>query len=208
MSGFFSNFPTIDYNGKKIRDIMKRSIAIEKIKNVGVPLQPFKLEENERCDYLASALFSRPDFDYIFYMLNDIIDPYYEWYLTQEQLDELIATKYGGESLTVRYYYYYDMYELISNTDYKIDPTTYLDLTSTEKLLYQGVETSKLFVTPETYDSLPAAEQPLYTPVSNRTFEYDENEKRKFLNIVLPEYGNVINRQVRATLNDQPINLR
>lgn len=208
MPGFFSNFPTIDYNGKKIRDITKRSIAVEKIKNVGVPLQPFKVEENERCDYLASALFSRPDFDYIFYMLNDIIDPYYEWYLTQEQLDEFISTKYGVTSLSVRYYYYYDMYELITNTDYKIDPDTYLPLSSTDKLLYRGVESSKLFVTPETYDALSPTTQTLYTPVSNRTHEYNENEKRKYLNIVLPEYGSVINRQIRASLNDQPLNLK
>ena len=79
--------------------------------------------------------------------------------------------------------------------------------TANEKLLYEGVESTKTIVTPETYDALTATEQTNYTAVNNRDYEAEENSKRKYLNGVLPEYGSIINRQIRTSLNDQPISL-
>lgn len=204
---YFSNFPTIDYNGKKIRDITKRTIAIDSIKNNGVPMQAFQLNENERSDFLAAALFQRPEFDYIFFLINDIVDPYHEWYLPQDLFDQFVINKYGGESLSVRYYYYYDRYQRILDTSFKVTFEKYINFTTGERALFEGVESTKTIITPATYDALSASEQTAYTAVTNRDYEAEENAKRKYLNGVLPEYGSLINRQIRASLNDQQVNL-
>lgn len=205
MAGYFSNFPSIEYNGKQIKNIMKRSIAFERIINLGVPLQALELQELERPDYIAEVLFERPEFDYILYMVNDIMDPYYEWYLTQTQLDSFIGNKYGATSNDAKYYEFYQQYRSKINQNIIIDFDTYVSLQTDERQQYEKILESVLLVTPETYDQLSENMKQFYFIVTNSEYEKRENDKRRFINVVATQNSTVIHKQLRQSLNNQPL---
>lgn len=205
MAGYFSNFPSIEYNGKTIKDIMRRSTAVEKIINLGVPLQPLELRELERADYVSDALYNRPEFDYILYMVNDIIDPYYEWYLSQNQLDSFIDNKYGITRSNPKYYEYYNNYKSKNNPNKIIDLDQYKQLSAVDRQEYEKIAESVLLVTPDTYDSLSEDDKQFYFVVTNEVFERRENDKRRFVNVVAAEFSGTVNKQIRQSLNNQPL---
>ncbi len=96
MPAYFSNFPTIRYKSENTdstaKNILLRGILRDEAKKV--LLETIEIKSGDRADYLSHLLYENPEYDYLFYILNDIVDPYYEWHLTKEQLDEYLANKY------------------------------------------------------------------------------------------------------------------
>lgn len=205
MSGYFSNFPTIDYKGKAAKDIMKRGRVKEQILQDTTPFEPFELKEMERADYLAELLYNRPQLDYLFYISNNIIDPYYEWYLTADQLAPKIDEKYGTQAFSVKYYEYWNRYQNTKNPSIIIDVERFIVLSISQKELYEKVETSRIQITPETYNNLSPEFKAVCVGVSFASDEQRENDKRKFINVPSATIGIEIHRQLRSLLNDQPL---
>lgn len=48
-----------------------------------------------RPDVLADAYYQDAELDWMIYLSNQIIDPYYNWYLNEEELQSYILDKYG-----------------------------------------------------------------------------------------------------------------
>lgn len=96
MAHYFNNLPLIQYNGKLSRSLISRAaISQETIKNSSV-FYPYTNKHNERADTLAYHYYQSSYMDWLLYYANDIIDPYYGWYLTQEQFQQYLADKYGS----------------------------------------------------------------------------------------------------------------
>lgn len=97
MAGYFSNFPTVQYKtdlvNSEAKNIMLRGIMREEAKKL--TLETLEMRSGDRADYLSYLLYKTPENDFLFYLLNDIVDPYYEWYLTEEQFNIYIQNKYS-----------------------------------------------------------------------------------------------------------------
>jgi hypothetical protein len=57
---------------------------------------PYEIVEEERADQFSARYYEDSYQSWVLYITNNITDPYYEWYLSEQQLVELCDKKYGS----------------------------------------------------------------------------------------------------------------
>lgn len=95
-SGYFSRFPIIEYRGKQTIDLTRRVKLSDSILRQPNVFYPFTLTNEMRPDTLAFDYYGDPNVEWITYLSNGIIDPYYGWYLTDDEFGKHIENKYGS----------------------------------------------------------------------------------------------------------------
>lgn len=98
---YFSNFNTIKYGNNSVIDITERVVVTENTQKNPFIYYPVDISDGDRADNVAFNNYQDPYKSWIVYLNNDIIDPYYEWYMNQDQFIEFIKTKYGSYELSV-----------------------------------------------------------------------------------------------------------
>ena len=98
MSKYFDRFPITEYNGETVRNILAKVNLSEQNKRDIYAYYEFTLEEGlVRPDTLAGNYYNDPNFDWVFYLTNDVVDPYYSFYVEEDNFRNYIAKKYGSE---------------------------------------------------------------------------------------------------------------
>jgi hypothetical protein len=162
MAFLFRPYPTISYRvpGTKksilATDITRRFSVANFIRNAKVTFDEYTVQDSERPDMIAHGYYDDSTLDWLVLLTNEIQDPYYEWPLSYEQLQNMVLQKYRGrgtnnsDTATLSYVYQtVHHYEWITQkasviTDYSnrrilnektliVDYTTYLTLTDTER---------------------------------------------------------------------------
>ena len=93
---YFDKFPTISYGNNNVVDITRRVALLEKISTDPFAFYPYDITSNERADQLSHRYYEDPYKSWILYLGNKIVDPYYEWYLSDDEFQEYIVNKYGS----------------------------------------------------------------------------------------------------------------
>lgn len=97
---YFSNIPTISYGNNFVRNILTRVKITNDFKKQSGVYYPYVLEEASpsglRYENLSFDYYDDVDNVWILHLTNEIIDPYYDIPLTQEQFDEYVIKKYGS----------------------------------------------------------------------------------------------------------------
>jgi hypothetical protein len=104
---YFEKFPQIFYNNKLCRDITRRVAISGKSRNDPYAYYPLELNSGMRPDALAEAYFEDAEADWLIYLSNQIVDPYYGWYLDQFEFANYINDKYGSEEVAIKEIAYY-----------------------------------------------------------------------------------------------------
>jgi len=141
---YFKNFPTIIYDGTVVTDITLRVHLREKIKEAIGAWDYYIVKEGESIEEIADKAYGNPNYHWVIMLLNDIVDPIYDWILTQEELNDYITKAYGADADATRY------------------------------TLLNG--------------RIVDAGTPSSTPVTNREYEETENEKKREIMILKPEF--------------------
>lgn len=114
---------------------------------------PIEVEAGLRPDHIADAYYEDAEMDWLIWLTNDIMDPYYNWYLNENEFDDFINKKYGSYEAAVKKIRYY------RNNWYTLDES----------------------VTPTFYDNtLVPVLKKYYTPVlgeNNKIIEYVRREE-------------------------------
>jgi hypothetical protein len=92
---YFSKFPVITYQDYRVRNITERVSVITKAKSSAMVYYPYELGNELRADQLAGAYYNDPDLDWMIYLANDIVDPYYGWHIYELDFEDYIISKYG-----------------------------------------------------------------------------------------------------------------
>lgn len=93
---YFEKFPIISYSNSQVVDITRRTTLLNKVFENPYVYYPYDLSDEERAEQLSARYYEDPFQSWILYLVNNIVDPYYEWYLTESQLYELSEKKYGS----------------------------------------------------------------------------------------------------------------
>lgn len=130
---YFTNFPKISYGNNIVRNILLSvTITTDNVKSIS----PLTLNEGERSDIVADLLYDRPSFDWLLWMTNDIIDPYYDWYLTSDQLENYVNEKYSNNGSGIHHYEHNTEKYLINQTTYNLmspeEQTNFTSITNYE----------------------------------------------------------------------------
>lgn len=104
MAFYFRPFPKVEYDLKKnklpllltnvtarykIRDVLKDKVAI---------YYDYIVKDSDRPDLIAYKYYDDETLDWLIYLVNDIIDPYYDWPLQQDAFEKYMRTLYGSVS--------------------------------------------------------------------------------------------------------------
>jgi hypothetical protein len=95
---YFENFPIIEYEGRRVRDISRRSNFVRAVSNNPYLYYPYTVSEGERAEDIANFYYGSVDYVWLVYMANNIIDPYHEWPMDPQTFNDYLVEKYTEQS--------------------------------------------------------------------------------------------------------------
>lgn len=93
---YFDKFPVITYANTEAIDITRRVAVMDKIASEPYVFYPYEITDNERADQFSARYYDDQYKSWIVYVVNKIVDPYYEWYLNEKEMQEFLIKKYGS----------------------------------------------------------------------------------------------------------------
>ena len=112
MTAHFSQFPRTTFNKSIIKDVSIRLDFVTRIKNNLTLYQYEDLKDGERPEDIALKFYGDPELFWVVLYINDKVDPFYDWLLTEEHLNSYITRKYGAENINAVHHY-----ETTANSD-------------------------------------------------------------------------------------------
>lgn len=96
IGSYFEKFPLIQYSNNAVVDITRKVKLVDSVKQNPYLFYPYTIQNMERPDQIADSVYENQYYDWMIYLSNEMIDPYYEYYLNFEEFDEFISSKYGS----------------------------------------------------------------------------------------------------------------
>lgn len=94
--GYFKNFPLTAYSNTAVIDITRRCRVLDSVRGDPFSYYPYTIKSGQRADFIASKYYDNEMRSWMVFTSMDIIDPYYEYPLTDEQFNGYIIDKYGS----------------------------------------------------------------------------------------------------------------
>ena len=98
MTKYFENFPVIEYEGQRVKDITRRSSFSKLVSTNPLLLMPYTVKEGQRPEDIAQFYYGSTDYTWLVYMSNNIIDPYHQWPMSEADFNNYLIEKYTEES--------------------------------------------------------------------------------------------------------------
>ena len=96
----FSRFPDIAYNNETMKDLSIALIIRPEIKNHKDLFFWYELEEWETPESVAFDFYGNTAYNFIVLLMNDIVDPFFDWQLSRAELVDYCVSKYGLPTIT------------------------------------------------------------------------------------------------------------
>lgn len=209
MAKYFSNFPKtyytledIPYSIDVVTNIISRFSFEQSFKENTSIYEKYSVQESDTPEIIASKIYDSPERHWIVLMMNDIVDAQYDWPLEYRTLTTFINDKYTANANTAvgqtglmwsqentHSYYSVEKRTTIRTGDsseikVRVDANTYANVvtSSTNKTLKDGneikIDTSK-------------------ESISYYTYEIDENEKKRQIKILKPEFAYALEQELK-----------
>lgn len=118
---YFSNFPVIYYGDKIVKNIVLKTTILKDIFLDSSQFYTYQVKDGEKPTTVAYNYYGSVDYVWLVLLSNQITDPYFEWCLSNEELDSYIIKKYGSiETAQSTIIGYREV-----GSDYIYSPTTY-----------------------------------------------------------------------------------
>lgn len=98
MTKYFENFPTIEYEGQRVKDITRRNSFSKLVSTNPLLYMPYTVKEGQRPEDIANFYYGSTDYTWLVYMSNNIIDPYHQWPMAEADFNAYLIEKYQAES--------------------------------------------------------------------------------------------------------------
>ena len=175
---YFKNFPLIDYNGISLRNILLKAKIVKNVFKRFDVYYPYTLEDWERPDTIAFDYYGDSKYAWVIYIANDIVDPYYEWVLSTEDLISMIKSKYNMTLDETRNHIIHYRYEGVGEDESIIKRKTWL-------------------MPKETFINLPSSERAGWVPVYAYDYEVEQNESRRNIRLLDSNYITTIDTEMK-----------
>jgi hypothetical protein len=96
--------PKLSYNGVPISDISIRFHSLDSARKFYSFFYEYELSYGETAESLSYKLYGSHDHWWILYAINNIIDPFYDWLMTDEEVDRYVELAYGDKSNDIHHY--------------------------------------------------------------------------------------------------------
>lgn len=100
MDNYFRNFPLIAYGNSVANTVsvnLFAKVAFQKsLQERYEVFHPYTIQEGDRADTIAYLYYGDAGYDWLVYYSNNVLDPYYDWYLDHTTFKKYINSKYGS----------------------------------------------------------------------------------------------------------------
>ncbi len=93
--GYFKDFPKIEYQGKIARNLISRPKIKDQILGNPTAFYDYVITDDLRPDQVSYLYYDDPQYVWLIFLANNIVDPYYEWPLNQNNFESFLISKYG-----------------------------------------------------------------------------------------------------------------
>lgn len=217
---YFAYFPQTYYSFDKananfslVTNVFARTKIIKEVLDNSLLYYKYEIKEGETPEIVAYNFYGDPQKHWIVLYANSIIDPEYEWVLHSRELDNYIISKYGSiENAQTTLHHYEMKIEEYNSIDGRVNERLY---TVTDKNYNFNSKLAE-----DRFDILPTLNNPpvkvnysysladgstltgteTYTAISNYDYEFDQNEKRRTINILNPDYALQIENELKELM--------
>ena len=98
MSEYFDKFPLIRYQNLAARDLTRRVNFLKSTVANPFVFLPYTIEDDMRPEDVAYYYYGSTDYTWLIYLANNIVDPYHQWPLSQENFNQYLIQKYSAQS--------------------------------------------------------------------------------------------------------------
>ena len=209
MAGYFSKFPKIYFtlnDGQsvdRITNIMAKFSLNDSIKDNTAVYYEYDITESDTPEIVANKMYGSPERHWVVLMMNNIVDPQYDWPMTTITLNNFIDAKYSntqyansntsGAGLSYAESNVHSYYKVITTTipngskivnEYQVDANTYANVTvstSTVTLADNNVITIATSKDSKTYYE----------------YEVEQNESKRKIKLLKPEFIPTLEDEIR-----------
>lgn len=96
MTQYFKKLPIISYANTPSINIMARVNLTKLALQSKQSYYAYVIDEGERADVLSYNYYKSPDYTWLIHLSNQVIDPYYDYPVSFDDLNGLITAKYGS----------------------------------------------------------------------------------------------------------------
>lgn len=90
----FDRLPTITYNNQLMADITKRLRICPGVKTNAATYDWYTVKDGEKIEDVAHRYYGSPTYHVVIILMNDIVDPFYDWPMSQTELNKYVTMKY------------------------------------------------------------------------------------------------------------------
>ena len=94
MSNYFEQMPIINYNGYQVRDLTRRNKFLPVSMANPYLFLPYTVSDEDRPEDIAYYYYGSTDYTWLVLLANNIIDPYHDWPLKEEDFNKYLIQKY------------------------------------------------------------------------------------------------------------------
>lgn len=180
---YFGSFPKINYFDSTTRNIILRAAIVSDVFKKTDSFYTYVIKEGQRPDNVAYEAYEDPTKDWVVFFSNNIVDPYYDWPLSDMDLKKYLENKY---SKTV--------YELQSLIEYY----SYTGQTGESDL---DIARKSWTMSPTTYSTLSSVDRSGWTPVYTYDHEVEQNDSKRVISLLSPLYLPQLTRELASIFN-------
>lgn len=96
MGKYFRPFPVIQYANTVCVDIIRSTRLSTQAQRESALYYEYEAPYGQRADAVSHDYYKNSYYDWLIYMSNGVVDPYYDWFMTNSVFDDYIVDKYGS----------------------------------------------------------------------------------------------------------------
>jgi len=166
----------------------------------------YSIKEGERPEHIAYDAYGKAAYHWIILLTNRIVDPNFDWYLTQWEVERLAETKYDDVNDIHHYIYIGDGTDEVANPNYDDEPAVEGERIPGDPVRFKyGEWLDSYYVNVElpAYKLANNGQLPLFvSPVTNLQYELDENETRREIKLIHENHVGKIIKNFEEMLAD------
>lgn len=93
---YFDKLPLITYDGQSSRNILSRAQLTPETRSNAAVFYPYTMDSSDRADTLSHMYYDNSDYMWLIWMANNVIDPYHDMPLSEDDLNSFMVKKYGS----------------------------------------------------------------------------------------------------------------
>ena len=234
MQGYFSYFPNLNYVSRTtdrssndefiaVKNIFRRPKLRDDLKNVVTAFEDYVVVGDDRPEQVSERVYGDPRFDWVILTTNNITKVRDQWPLSSNDFQKFILAKYGSEEKLTEVHHY--VTELLLDSRLRIVvpegltvdsnfESRYLETSGSGESTYSGTSLPTLS-TVDNAGTVKDANGNVVShtnvfPVTNYEFEENENEAKRRIKILQPQFLDVaisdMKRIMKYTKSSQFIN--